>query len=436
MPDYTSLFEVFGVYARAFSQFKNLARRNLTFSAGGEIFRSLDKLREQFADVLNDGPGERDRLECVTLLSDAARTVGAWDAQLESSLDAFVREGLADALDVSGATREAVLAELSRAMNADGESVARNVISLGAVSVAATNVGTEKCYVSKSTVDPAESVVDDERAQDQSIALTCVRDNAHQRAVVGAEEFRIAPELGAPVPTYVIPVTIGDTQDARNVITDGAFESYSGGVFPYWPVISGGGVFSRDTGTKLFGTGSLKITGNGAIAGELQQDLVARDPAMASGRVWALGVWAYVSSLGAGTVTVDLLVNGSPSTLALTINGSTPTGQWVHLGGFVYLPRNTYPNKVKARIACSSGFNGAVFLDGVCLALATEVPHAGVRAAIFQGATAPQALPISDRFTVATTSDEAGSFQCMFRDRLGVALPSSASPTIDDTLAE
>jgi hypothetical protein len=60
MPDYTSLFEIFGVYARAFTQFKNLALRNLTFSAGGETFRSLDKLREEFVNVLNDAPLERD----------------------------------------------------------------------------------------------------------------------------------------------------------------------------------------------------------------------------------------------------------------------------------------------------------------------------------------------------------------------------------------
>ena len=77
-----------------------------------------------------------------------------------------------------------------------------------------------------------------------------------------------------------------------------------------------------------------------------------------------------------------------------------------------------------------------MFVDGVSLALAAEVPHAGVRVAMFQGATAPQALPIADRFTFATTSDEAGAFQCMFRDRLAVALPSSASPTIADALAE
>ncbi len=436
MPDYTSLFEIFGVYARAFTQFKNVARRNLTFSGSGETFRSLDKLREEFVDVLNDAPGERDRLDGVTLLSDASRVVRGWEAQLETSLDAFVREGVADELNASGSTREAALAALKRSMKADSQSIARNAITLGAVSAASTNVGSSKCYASKSTVDPAESVIDDERAASQSILVECTRDAAHHRAILGAEEFRITPEIGAAVPGYVIPVTYGDTPDARNVIRDGAFELYSGGAFTHWGVIAGGSVFSRDTGTKLFSTGSLKITGNGATAGDLQQDLASRDPALASGRFWALGAWIYVSSLSAGTVTIDLLVNGSPSGLTLTIDGSTPTGQWIHLGGFEYLPRSTYPNKVKARIQCSAAFNGAVFVDGVSLALATEVPHAGVRVALFQGASAPQALPIADRFTFATTSDEAGAFQCMFRDRLGIALPSAASPTISDSLAE
>ncbi len=52
MPNYTAIFEVLGQYARAFRQIDNLAARNLEFSSGGETFRSLDKLREQFVDVL------------------------------------------------------------------------------------------------------------------------------------------------------------------------------------------------------------------------------------------------------------------------------------------------------------------------------------------------------------------------------------------------
>lgn len=436
MPDYTSLFEIFGVYARAFTQFDNLARRNLTFSAGGETFRSLDKLREEFLAVLNDAPAERERLDAAALLTEAARVTRGWEAQLETSLDAFVREGVAAELKVPGAAREGVLAALRRAMQADAQSVAENTVALSAVSSASTNVGSAVCCASAQTVDPAENVIDDERARNQRITVECVRDAAHHRAVLGAEEFRITPELGAATPTFVIPVTRGDTPDARNVIRDGAFDLHSGGTFTHWSVISGGGVFSRDTGTKLFGTGALKITGNGATAGELQQDLAARDPALASGRFWALGAWLYVSSLVAGTVTLDLLVNGSPSGLTLTVDGSTPTGQWLHLGGFEYLPRSTYPNKVKARIRCDAAFDGAVFLDGISLALATEVPQAGVRVALFQGAVAPQALPIADRFTFDTSSDDAGAFQTFFRDRLGVALPSSAAPTISDALAE
>ena len=130
------------------------------------------------------------------------------------------------------------------------------------------------------------------------------------------------------------------------------------------------------------------------------------------------------------------LTAGVGSTLALTVDGSTPVAQWLHLGGFEYLPRVSFPNKVKARIRCSSDFDGTVFLDGLSLAPATEVPQAGVRAAIFQGATAPQGLPIADRYLLDTTSDEGGAFQVFARDRLGIALPSSGSPTISDSLAE
>jgi hypothetical protein len=188
--------------------------------------------------------------------------------------------------------------------------------------------------------------------------------------------------------------------------------------------------------TKLFGGGSLKIDGDGATAGDLRQDLAGRDPPLESGRMFALGAWFRVVAHTAGSVTIDLLVNGVGSTLELTVDGSTPTGQWLHKGGFEYLPRASFPNQVKVRIACSADFDGVVLIDGVSLAPAAEVSHAGVRVAVFEGALAPQALPVADRYTIDTSSDDESAFQTFARDQLGVALPSDASPTISDTLAE
>jgi hypothetical protein len=186
----------------------------------------------------------------------------------------------------------------------------------------------------------------------------------------------------------------------------------------------------------LFGAASLVISGDGATAGDLQQDLLERDPVLESGRAYGLGVWVYVASHSSGSVTLDLLVNGGGSTLGLVVDGSTPTGQWVHMGGFAYLPRASFPNKVKVRIRCSADFSGVVHLDGVSLAPGTEVPHAGVRVALFEGAQAPQALPITDRYVIDTSSDDAGAIQTFSRDRLGVVWPSSGSPTVDDSFAE
>ncbi|MCA8916642.1 MAG: hypothetical protein KDB90_14715 [Planctomycetes bacterium] len=436
MPDYTSIFEVLGQYARAFTQLENLAERNLSFSGSGETFRSLDKLREDFVDVLNDTPAERDSLDAVSILSDAARVARGWGSQLGQSLSAWITNALAGELDALGAGQSDVLRELQRAMLADAACVAANAVALGTLSADAANVGNAACYVSKQVADAGENVVDDERITNQRIAIECTRDNAHHRVPVGQEEFRIRPEVGSNVATRVIPVTFGDITDARNVITDGAFDAETGGSFDYWEVIAGGGVLSRDTGTTLFGDGALKITGDGATAGNLQQDLAERDPPLESGRHWALGAWVYVGAYSAGDVTIDLLVDGVASALTLTIDGATATGQWLHLGGFEYLPRSSFPNKVKARIRCSADFDGEVYIDGVSFAPAAEVPHAGIHVAIFQGATAPQAAPITDRYLVDSTSDDAGAFQTFARDRLGIALPSSGSPTISDTLAE
>ncbi|MBZ0135666.1 MAG: hypothetical protein K8I27_04780 [Planctomycetes bacterium] len=436
MPNYTAIFEVLGQYARAFKQIDNLADRNLRFSGSGETFRSLDKLREEFVDVLNDGIVERDRLDAVSVLTDAARIARGWRTLLQQSLAGWIGDALGAELNAGGASQAELLHELQRAMLADSESIAANAVGAGAVISDANNAGDSACYVSDQTVDAEENLVDDERILSQRIVIECVRDNAHHRVPSGQEEFRIRPEHGPSVSTRVIPVTYGDFTDARNAVTDAAFESEAGGTFEHWGVESGGGVFSRDTGLALFGGGSLKITGDGVTAGDLRQDLIDRDPPLESGRVFALGAWVYVASHTAGSVMIDLLVDEVASALTLTIDGSTPTTQWLHKGGFEYVPRASFPNKVKLRIRCSADFDGVVHIDGASLAPAAEVPPAGVRAAVFEGANAPQAVPIADRFTVDCTSDDAGAFQTFAREHLGVALPSSGSPTISETLAE
>lgn len=436
MPDYTAIFEMLGVYARAFTQFDNLARRDLLLEDGGETFRSLDRLRREFLEVLNDSGPERDRVDAVQLLTQAAQIVTGWELQLAASLDAWLREGLAAELSMQSAAPAELVSALQRAMLADAESVAANTVAVGAVNASAGNAGDAACYVTARTVDAAETELDDERIRTQRIELACTRDAAHHRVPVGQEEFRIRPQVGAPSATRVIPVTVGDVPDARNVVLDGAFDDFAAGEFAHWAKHAGGAVFAQETTLKLFGAGCLQVTGDGLTAGDLRQDLADRDPALESGRMFALGAWVRVVSHTAGEVVIEALIDGTPGTLQLTVDGLTPTGQWLHLGGFEYLPRASFPNKVILRVTCSADFDGEVLVDGLSFAPATEVPHAGLRVAVFQGALAPQALPVADRYTVDTSSDEAGAFQTFARDRLGAALPSDATPTIDDTLAE
>lgn len=431
MPDYTEIFEALGVFARAFATFDNIASRDLEISEGGETFRSLDRLRQQFAAVLNDSPHERDALQALTLLNTAAETARGWSVPLDGALDAWIRGALAHELNATGASREQILQELTRAMHADSQSVAANDVAVGAVSAAASNAGDAACYVTGETVDAGESVIADERVRNQRVLIECTRDNARHRVPVGQEEFRIRPEHGQAVGARVVPVSVGALRDPRNAVQDGAFHDG----LEHWEVVEGASVFDADEALKLFGAGSLKITGDGATEGELRQDFANREPALESGRFFALGAWVYVASHAAGSVIIDLLVDGQPSALALTVDGSTATEEWLHIGGFEYLPRASFPNKVQLRVRCGSDFDGVIHVDGISVAPATPVPHAGLKVALFQGAKPPQAAPIADRYTVDTSSDEAGSFQTFARDRLATALPSSETPTINDNLA-
>lgn len=435
MADYTSIFEVLGVYARAFAQLENLSDRNLLMEDGDERFRSLDRLRQEFAGVLNDSAAERDQFDAIALLADAARQVRGWAVQLQQSLDNYLRGHVAAELGLRGASAIEVSRALARAMQLDGQSVAANAVNLDGPDAGAANAGTTACVCGIQTVDTAEALVSDERARNQAVSVECARDAAHHRLPVGQEEFRVTPEYGPAVTARVIPVTTGDLADSRNMVMDGAFESHDGSDFVHWVVADGPAVISRDSTRKLFGTGSLQLAGDGLTAAALTQDFAGRDPAIASGAFVALGAWARVETLAAGSVSVDLVVDGVPSAVALVVNSGTPTGQWLHLGALLYLPRASFPNKVVLRVACSADFDGVVNLDGISLAPATELPHAGLRLALFQGARSPAALPIADRFVLTTASDDAGRMQCFARDRMGVALPSGGAPTIDDELA-
>lgn len=431
MPDYNSIFESLGVFARAFSTIDNLATRDLEVTEGGETIRSLDNLRKQFAEALNDTSAERDALAAVGVLHDAAQAARGWGLSMTAALEEWIRGPLAQELQVLGALRDEVLAELARAMHADDESVQANDVSAG-TPVAGANAGDAACYASGDAVDADENAVPDQHIRTQRVILECTRDNPRHRVPVGQEEFRVRPEHGPTVAMRVLPVTYGEVPDARNAVLDGAFEDYDGG-FTHWDTIAGAGAVSRDTGIKRFGGGSLKITGDGATAVDLRQDMAARDPALPAGRAFALGAWVYVASHSAGSVVIDLLVDGQESMLELVVDGATPNGSWLHLGGFEYLPRASFPNKVVLRIACAASFDGVIHIDGVSLAPAAEVPHAGLRLALFEGAAAAQA---GDRFTIDTSSDDAGAFQTFARDRLGLALPAGDTPSIDDSLAE
>lgn len=436
MIDYTSIFEVLGVFARAFTQIDNNANRNLTFTGSGDTFRSLDNLREDFLDVLNDSVSERDALTAVQVLTDAKDLLLASDQRLGDALNRWIQTGLAEALGTGETSVAGVLRALQRAMHDDSESVSENAVTVSGVSAHAENVTDSRLYVTNQTIDAGEAEIDDERARNQTIHVECVRDHATHNTPEGEEEFVITPEVGPRATLRSIPVTQSVQIHPRNVITDATFQDETTGDFDHWTKHAGGSVFTRDIAAKRFHDASLKVTGDGATAGELRQDLVDRSPVMASGRHWALGAWVYVTSHTAGSVTVDLLVDGVASSLALVVDGSTATGQWLHLAGFEYLSRETYPNRVFARVRCSSDFDGVVNVDGICLAPATVIPHAGVQAALFQGATLPHAGAIPDRFSFSTTNDEAGTFQTFARERLSVALPSDSTSTINDSLAE
>jgi hypothetical protein len=447
MPLPTNIFPALGAFARAHHQLRRLAHDDANLAESGTHARTLENLAARFTALLNGSPTERAALASVERLRALAASADSTRDQLAAVCAAWLAGPVAAALAESGiagaapssASPSDVLAALSRAMTATGDSVAANTLSLTTPSPGASNSGDGACYATLLTPGAADTALDSQLTRTQTIALTVVADAPHDGVSPGHESWRVrgtpTDPLSAGISAIIetIPVTTGPDEDPRNLVIDGCFTLPGTGGAPFTKhAASGAAVFTRATSGGRFVASALRVSGTGA--GTLTQTITARSTRPAGGEVCAVALSAKLTSISGGTVTIRVSLNGTPLAETVVLNSSTATAAWLHRCAFLMLPRLGPADTLTVQIVTDSAFVGDLLIDGLSLAAADPV-GGGLSMALFQGPRPFSRLPNPDRFTLATSSDDTGAFACFLRDVFAAQLPVSDTPTIDEALA-
>jgi|GEM_PF-5453701 len=199
--------------------------------------------------------------------------------------------------------------ELNRQMRAASTTLYQNVVTQGSVSYAAANVGTGKIILhgTPSQMSPTET-----------ITFQCISDTT-TGATAGREVFQITGGLRVPdVTSNLWPGGSGanftlassDYNDSKNTLTNGGFDTFTGGVPDGWTVTGSSALSQLSTGT--FRNGSA-LQFSGAVAATAVQ--TSAQVVLGPGKRIVFGFWAKKIS---GTSTRDIA-------MAL----ATPTGDLI-----------------------------------------------------------------------------------------------------------
>jgi len=430
MPNYSDIFALLGAYSRTHLSLRAIAERDLSVTQSGNTLRTLDNLASRFAELLNDSPEERATLDVIPLLQSIGSELSSGWQAVARSLDDTLSTVIADELGVSG-DAPSVLAALAREMQADSESLQESSVAIGTPSTSATNIGDGVLIASILRAKSDGSTYESQLVRTQTLEVTCSEDSLLDGVDATFEAWNVRAPSGLQREITTVPVTNTLVEDDTNHVLDASFALWTSSALDAYS-LSGAAIVAQETSDALFDSSALNVSGSGQTL--LIQEIAPRSGNPLAGRVVALGAWVKVNSITAGNLKIRLRVGASDLSHEIAFDNASATGSWVHFAEVDALPANAYSEGVRVEILTDASFAGDVLIDGLCVTPLEEVGD-GVGLSLFAGPTPFVRAPLADRFTVATTNDEAGVFAGFFRDALNVELPVASSPTISDSLA-
>jgi len=352
----------------------------------------------------------------------------------------------------------AALETLISQMTAASASVPRPTVSVGTITAGSSNAGNGACVASIT----GKTGVQRDYVFAENIDLTVTSDSA-LGATQGREPLSLLGDAAQADPLWFewedgsgASATLNAVDAAEdagtNLLTNGDFETFSVANTPdNFSILDGTAgthIFSAGSSDAYAGSNGLKYTGNGSTNPSIAQTFNLSGTGTAGrllpNTVYAFNCWLKKSATATGILAIEL-VDGSNAIIAddattnnaLTKDISTLTTSFAAFNGFFRTPRNL-PSTVKLRIRTSTAINSgqSVFLDHAAMCAANEAYTGGPYVAVFSGSSR---FVKGDTFVIPINNNYGSGWQRLaerfFGMRtLGLQLPSSASPTISDSL--
>jgi hypothetical protein len=343
----------------------------------------------------------------------------------------------ADNSNIPKAT-QAALAELNRQMRVASTSLLQNTITQGSVSYGAANVGNGKIILHGTPSQMSRS---------ETLTFECVSDTTTGTAS-GREIFLVrGGQAISDITSYLWPggsganvqIASSDYISGQNTLTNGGFDSFTGGVPDNWTVTTGvsnisqlsSGTFRNGSALRFSGTTQTILTQTGS------------NRILGPNRRLIFGFWAKRVS---GTtppadpiISMDLLNASTGATLSsvdTTTGGSAISTSWqLYVGSYL----NSYyapASDITVQFDINPGVANVYAIDCAFVYAPTQAGTNGQFLQIIGGSTDWR---IGDYATVAISNNYASTV-LSYTERffspfaIGLELPTSGSPTINNSV--
>jgi hypothetical protein len=362
----------------------------------------------------------------------------------------MLESDLTGALNLTSINIANVMAALLPQMVTDGQSVQKNNVTIGTVTATGGNTGNGNIIISPimdGVTAPARFAVAQrgynglatELAIPETMLITCTNDSFSGNVTAGNEAFQITGPLGQTNTWGVGSEGTGqgptfNTIQASSLLQNASFTTFAGGVPTGWTLTGPAADCAQDQTTSVLGGSSVKLTGDGTAATLALSQAVTRGQLTPLKR-YLVGGYYKASAVATSSQMLTINFSGSgyspASSEQVQIAGNAWSTSWVFVSFWINLPK-TLPTPWTLNLSLTGTVpNGtSVWFDSFGMAAATY--ENGLAFAATTGST-PFAK--GDSFSSVIGNDFGGVFQVAARRLWGVQLPSSASPTIPNSLA-
>lgn len=427
------------------------------FTRLGTIISEYNRVASAFGTTLNtkvnaiaSGYRENDQIVIDTLYSarDSYRNVhSTYLNDLASRAGTTVVEQVHRDSPLPSKTLLAALTKLVAQMKSNSDSLNRPTVSTTVTAGSANNGNT---VVAVSTTDNLGAPLDNVIAE--TITVTCTTDSE-----AGATEYQETLTVaGQPIKAataYDWPGGSGASGSfqvtnaaATTLLTDGDFELWGGtgnNTPTHWTAVTGSyGTHILRSSSAVRGSYACQLSSTGSTAAKVKQ-AVTVEPIT----VYAVNMWAKVDGLDGTGVFRVRLCDGSGNTISdeasttnlytRNVNGQIGTS-YTQVQTFFRIPRQL-PSEVFLEWGWSTapGSTQLLNVDLLAMVKAVQLYPGGPYAAAF---SKDDATTKEDTWSIAVTNSLNHTSFVRSLDRLmslrnlGVALPSSGSPTVSDAL--